>query len=154
MHAQQMAATHPGARGRANDALTRCIESCFGCAQACTSRADACLGERSVAELRQCIRLDLDCADVCIATGAVATRRTANQDALLVQMLETCAGFCRLCAEECEKHAGITNIVASVPRPAGPARASAIRRRPASPVPSTGRLSTDILMKHSRTSRG
>lgn len=105
MHAQQMAATHPGVRGRANDALTRCIESCFDCAQACTSCADACLGERSVAELRQCIRLDLDCADVCFATGAVATRRTANQDALLVQMLETCTGFCRLCAEECEKHA-------------------------------------------------
>jgi Domain of Unknown Function (DUF326) len=105
MHAQQMADTHPGARGRANDALTRCIESCFDCAQACTSCADACLSERSVAELRQCIRLDLDCADVCIAAGAVATRRTANQDALLVQMLETCAGFCRLCAEECEKHA-------------------------------------------------
>ena len=103
MHAQQMAATHPEVRGRPSNALTHCIESCFDCAQACTSCADACLAESSLAELRHCIQLDLDCADVCIATGAVATRRTATQDALLVQMLETCAGFCRLCAEECEK---------------------------------------------------
>jgi len=149
MHAQQMAATHPGARGRTNDALTRCIESCFDCAQACTSCADACLGERSVAELRQCIRLDLDCADVCFATGAVATRRTANQDALLVQMLETCAGFCRLCAEECEKHARHhehCRICAEAWRACErPLPSGGDGDRPLS-VPSTGPLSTDILM--------
>jgi hypothetical protein len=105
MHAQQMIATHPQVHGRVNDALARCIESCFDCAQTCTSCADACLGEESVAELVQCIRLDLDCADVCAATGAVASRQTADNAALMLQMLETCAAFCRLCAEECEKHA-------------------------------------------------
>ena len=105
MHVRQMIASSPAIHGRGQDALTRCIEGCFDCAQTCTSCADACLGEKSVTELTQCIRFNLDCADACAATGAVASRRTAIQAALLPQMLETCAAFCRLCAEECEKHA-------------------------------------------------
>lgn len=105
MHTQQMIATHPAMHGQSDDALSRCIESCLDCAQSCTACADACLGEDMVAELTTCIRLDLDCADVCQATGAVLSRRTATRSALLWQMLETCGGFCRLCAAECEKHA-------------------------------------------------
>lgn len=106
MRAQQMADTHPKVHGHANDALIRCIESCYDCAQACTSCADACLGEQSVEKLAACIRLDLDCADLCIVTGAVASRQADAQVVRMLPLLETCAGFCRLCAEECEKHAG------------------------------------------------
>jgi hypothetical protein len=62
MHAQQMIGTHPHVKGNTNDALIRCIEECFDCAQTCTSCADACLGESMVAQLTQCIRLNLDCA--------------------------------------------------------------------------------------------
>ena len=105
MHVQQMTASHPALHGHADDALARCIESCFDCAQACTACADICLGEQSVTDLRACIRLNLDCADICAATGAIATRRTHTHVALLLPLLETCAGFCRLCAQECEKHA-------------------------------------------------
>ena len=36
-------------------------------AQVCTACADACLGEDDVGELTRCIRLDLDCADLCAA---------------------------------------------------------------------------------------
>jgi hypothetical protein len=71
------------------------------------SCADACLAEDRSSELTRCIRLDLDCADACAATGSVLTRRTAAAtSALMVQLLETCADFCRQCAEECERHAG------------------------------------------------
>jgi hypothetical protein len=106
MHTQAMIATHPHIHGRVDDALVRCIDLCFDCAQTCVSCADACLGEDQVAELRQCIRLDMDCADICDATGAVASRRTGSNNAVVRALIETCAEACRLCAQECEKHAG------------------------------------------------
>lgn len=105
MHVQQIISTHPDVRGQINDALIRCIEECYDCAQSCTSCADACLVEDKVTELRQCIRLNLDCADVCLATGTLGTRRTGSNEELLRAMIESCALACRLCAEECEKHA-------------------------------------------------
>lgn len=106
MHAQQMISSHPHVKGNANDALIRCLEECYACAQTCTACADACLGEQSVQQLTQCIRLDLDCADVCTATGSVATRRTGSNEQVIRQMLAACETACRLCAEECERHAG------------------------------------------------
>ncbi len=57
-------------------ALAACIDACLVCAQTCTACADACLSEEMVAELRKCIRTDLDCADVCAATGSVLSRHT------------------------------------------------------------------------------
>lgn len=105
MHAQEMIRTHPDTRGNTNDALIRCIEACYDCAQACTSCADACLGEEMVKDLRQCIRLDLDCADLCAMTGALVTRRTGSNEEVIHRALEACALACRRCAEECERHA-------------------------------------------------
>jgi hypothetical protein len=83
MHAQEMISTHPHVKGNTNDALIRCIEECYSCAQVCTSCADACLGEDMVQQLTQCIRLNLDCADVCAATGSVATRRTGSNEEVI-----------------------------------------------------------------------
>lgn len=107
MHAMEMLRTHPDVGGRTNDALIRCIEECYDCAQVCTSCADACLGEESVKALRQCIRLNLDCADVCAATGNIATRRTGSDEETIRRMLEACTTACRLCGEECERHAAM-----------------------------------------------
>ena len=105
MHAEQMISKHPDVRGKTNDALIRCIEECYSCAQTCTSCADACLAEKMVDELRQCIRLNLDCADICNVTGRIATRRTSSDEAMIRRMLDACAAACRLCGAECEKHA-------------------------------------------------
>jgi hypothetical protein len=107
MHARDMIRTHPHVQGNVNEALIRCIEECYDCAQTCTSCADACLGEQMVQQLTQCIRFNLDCADVCAATGAIATRRTGANEEVIRRMIETCTAACRLCAEECEKHAGM-----------------------------------------------
>ena len=104
MHAQEMIATHPDVRGAANDALIRAIEECYDCAQVCSSCVDACVAEGKP-ELIQCIRLDLDCADICYTAGVVATRRAGSNEGVIVQLLETCAAACRACAAECEKHA-------------------------------------------------
>ena len=105
MHAHSMISTHPDVRGQTNDTLIRCIEACYDCAQTCTSCADACLAEKMVEELRQCIRLNLDCADVCGATGSVATRRTGGNEEIIRPMLMACAEACLRCGDECERHA-------------------------------------------------
>ena len=106
MQATKMIQTHPDVQGNMNEALVRCIEECYSCAQTCTSCADACLAEGMVEQLRQCIRLNLDCADVCIAAGNLASRRTGSNEEVLRTMLEACALASRVCAEECESHAG------------------------------------------------
>ena len=36
MHAREMIGTHPAVQGQINDALIRCIEECYSCAQTCT----------------------------------------------------------------------------------------------------------------------
>jgi hypothetical protein len=105
MRAQAIISTHPQVRGSTNEALIACIEDCYDCAQACTACADACLGEAMVAEMVQCIRACLDCADICAAAGAIASRRTASNEALMARMLHVCEAACRCCAEECERHA-------------------------------------------------
>ncbi|NYZ17521.1 four-helix bundle copper-binding protein [Azospirillum sp. RWY-5-1] len=107
MMARAMIATHPDVKGSVNDALIRCIEDCYSCAQACTACADACLAEDMVAELRQCIRLNLDCADLCTATGSIATRRTGSNEAVIRLTVQACTEACRICAEECERHAAM-----------------------------------------------
>jgi hypothetical protein len=105
MHAQQMISTHPQVRGQTNEALIRCIEECYDCSQTCTSCADACLGESMVQQLTQCIRTCLDCADVCLTMGALGTRRTGSNAELIRRMLQVCEDACRICAQECERHA-------------------------------------------------
>jgi uncharacterized protein DUF326 len=102
-HVTKILETHPQAT--ANETLARCIEQCFACALTCTSCADACLAEERVQELVRCIRLDLDCADMCEATGRLLTRQTSSVPQLTQNMLGVCAQACRTCAEECERHA-------------------------------------------------
>ncbi len=104
-HMQEMIATHPDVKGNTNDALIRCIEECYSWGKIGTSWADAGLAEEMVAQLRQCIRLNLDCADTCLAAGWLGTRRTGSNEQALVAALQACAIACGLCAEECEKHA-------------------------------------------------
>jgi hypothetical protein len=58
-----------------------------------------------VAELRKCIRTNLDCADVCAATGRVLSRHTAYDADLTRAVLQACAQACRSCGDECSSHA-------------------------------------------------
>jgi hypothetical protein len=101
----EMIATHPDVRGNVNQALIAAIDEALACGQTCASCADACLAEKTVAELRQCIRLNLDCSDVCAATATLATRRTGSNEEVIRKMLEACVTACRVCAEECRRHA-------------------------------------------------
>ncbi|RBY83275.1 four-helix bundle copper-binding protein [Blastococcus sp. TF02A-26] len=102
----QMLATHPHAQsGPDADLLAACIDACLQCAEACTACADACLAEEMVADLRHCIRTDLDCSDVCAATARVLTRRAGHDSTVARAVLEACATACRSCGDECAQHA-------------------------------------------------
>lgn len=105
MLVQEMMSTHPQAPRTASDALLRCIEECYSCAQTCTACADACLAEEGVEHLRQCIRLALDGADLCATIGRIVTRGTELNEPLLAEIINTCALVCRLCGDECQRHA-------------------------------------------------
>ncbi|MHA7264638.1 four-helix bundle copper-binding protein [Arthrobacter sp. TMN-37] len=89
------------------DKLIECITACYECAQTCTACADACLSEDEVAHLTKCIRTDLDCSDVCAATGAVLSRHTGYDANLTRAVLLACEAACRTCADECEQHAAM-----------------------------------------------
>lgn len=56
-------------------------------------------------ELTHCIRLNLDCADICTAAGAMASRRTGSNIEVLRAAIQACAEACRACGDECAKHA-------------------------------------------------
>jgi hypothetical protein len=81
------------------------IDALNDCAQACISCADGDLSEHDVADLVTCIRLCLDCADVCTATAAVTSRQTGYDAQAERAQLEACAAICKSCGDECERHA-------------------------------------------------
>jgi hypothetical protein len=103
---QSMLQTHPDGAGRAEiPMLAECIAACFECEQICSSCADACLSEEMVMELRYCIRTNLDCADICAATGRMMVRMTKPDAELMRTQLQACMTACRVCGDECAKHA-------------------------------------------------
>lgn len=103
--ASDMLRTSPSNPGYESDALAACIDACFACAQTCTACADACLGEEMIAQLRKCVTTNLNCADICDATGRILSRQTGYDAELTQSALTACRDACRRCAEECERHA-------------------------------------------------
>jgi hypothetical protein len=104
--AEQMLDTYPRDFNVDKTLLARCIEACSRCAQACTACADDCLSERGQVEsLVKCIRLNLDCADICEATGRVVSRQTEYYANVTRTQLEACIAVCKSCGDECELHA-------------------------------------------------
>ena len=105
-NAAAMLRTYPADLGGVDTtALAECIEACFSCAQTCTACADACLSEQMVAELTTCIRTNLDCADLCDATGRVLSRHTGYDANLTRAVLRACVAACKACGDECARHA-------------------------------------------------
>jgi hypothetical protein len=103
---EEMLRTNPAGLGTIDrEALARCIHECHRCAQTCTACADACLSEPRVEELALCIRLDLDCADVCDVTARLLSRQTGHQPEIALAQLQTCRVAVAACARECERHA-------------------------------------------------
>jgi len=78
-----------------------CIEACNASAVACSHCAMECLKEEKVAEMKECIQLDLECAALCRSAAELMSLGSEYGP----QLCRICADACSGCADECEKHA-------------------------------------------------
>jgi hypothetical protein len=76
------------------------IRALSDCAAACNHCATACLEEKDPHHLARCIRLDRDCADICLLTASFVARGSEHAE----HLLRECAEICNACAEECGMH--------------------------------------------------
>jgi len=76
------------------------IQRLLDCAFTCETCATACLQEEDIAMMAQCIRLDRDCADICVQAARLLQRNSE----IAHQFLVLCEEICRMCSEECAKH--------------------------------------------------
>jgi hypothetical protein len=106
-YAKQLLDSYPGEVDVDADALAATIDALNDCAQACAADADADLAEPNVTELLKCVRLCLDCADICAASVSVISRRTEPDPAVIRALLDACLAACKSCGDECQRHANM-----------------------------------------------
>ena len=104
-YAQQLLDTYPGNLNADAALLAATIDALSDCAQACAADTDADLSEQNLTEMVKCIRLCLDCTDVCTATLGVVSRQTHYNPAIVRPLLEACVATCKSCGDECARHA-------------------------------------------------
>jgi len=104
-YARQMLDTYSRTANVDADLLAAVIDALSDCAQACDADTAADLSEQNVAEMVTCIRLCMDCADICIATARVTSRQKDYDASVTQPLLDACAAICRSCGDECERHA-------------------------------------------------
>jgi uncharacterized membrane protein len=104
-YARQLLDTYPGTLNTDAGGLAAAIDALSDCTQACIADADADLSEQDLTEMVTCVRLCLDCADVCAATVGVVSRQADYQPRVTRPLLEACVAICKSCGDECERHA-------------------------------------------------
>ena len=77
------------------------LETLNNCAAECDHCITACLQEQDVKMLVRCIRLDIDCSEICRLAASYVARGSDHAE----HILRECAELCNSCAEECNKHA-------------------------------------------------
>jgi hypothetical protein len=104
-YARQMLDTYPRAVSVDADLLAATIDALSDCVQACIADTDADLSEQNLAEMVKCIRLCLDCSDVCTAAAGVLSRLAEYDPGTTRPLLEACTAICKTCGDECQRHA-------------------------------------------------
>jgi hypothetical protein len=79
------------------------IEAARECATVCTACASACLSESGM-DMSQCVRDDLDCADLCEVTARHLARLNKGDKQLTLSVLAACIEACVQCAGSCAPH--------------------------------------------------
>ncbi len=87
--------------GHTSSDMESCINACLECMVACEMCSDACLHEKDVRQLTECIRLDRDCATAC----ATAVQVMSRGGPVAHEVCRMSAEACERCAAECERHA-------------------------------------------------
>ena len=70
------------------------------CAIECNRCTIACLEEENINMLEKCIKLDIDCAEMCHLAVSFLARDSEHTEHILPE----CAELCESCAKECEMH--------------------------------------------------
>ena len=104
-YARQLLDTYPTGFPVDDDLLAATIDALSDCAQACTADVDADLSEQDLTDMVLCIRLCLECTDICTATVGVISRPALYDADVIRPLLEACAASCKSCGDECERHA-------------------------------------------------
>jgi len=68
--------------------------------EACNNCYSACLEEEHIDMMRECIRLDRECADIC----AFAVKAMQSNSPFVKEICQLCALICQACGDECAKH--------------------------------------------------
>jgi len=102
---RQLLDTYSGTLNADAGVLAATIDALSDCAQACIADTEADLSEQNLAEMVKCIRLCLNCADVCAATRGVVTRQAEYDGNVTRPLLEACIAICKSCGDECARHA-------------------------------------------------
>lgn len=77
-----------------------CITACYECAAACDHCAVACLREADPAAMVDCIRTDMDCAQICRLAAAAMARGSE----FVKEIVKLCTEICTRCGDICNKH--------------------------------------------------
>jgi len=104
-YARQLLDTYPTGFPVDDDLLAATIDALSDCAQACTADVDADLSEQDLTDMVLCIRLCLECTDICTATVGVTSRPALYDADVIRPLLEACVASCKSCGDECERHA-------------------------------------------------
>ena len=104
-YARQLLDTYAGTGIVDAGVLAAAIDALSDCAQACKGDIDADLSEQNVADMVTCVRLCLDCADVCTAAIGVTSRQASYDANVTRPLLQACIAICKSCGDECGRHA-------------------------------------------------
>ncbi len=84
--------------------LHKTIQYLNDCHTGCISCADACISLDRIRELRHCIRLCEDTADILKATASILSRQTDPDWETIRSQIHACTTAARNCGNECEEH--------------------------------------------------
>lgn len=99
----EMLASHPKSDG-GSEALATLVDAASDCELICQICADACANSEAAAQLGACMRLDVDCAEVCHTAAVVFARLPIAETEFAAALLQTLIVVTERCEEECNKH--------------------------------------------------
>lgn len=75
------------------DILAECTKACYNC-------FIKCLEEKDTPIMAACIKINVDCAQICQTTAAFISRGSEDSKSLM----KICVEICKKCNEICSKH--------------------------------------------------
>ncbi len=76
------------------------VQTLVQCAKHCDDCTAACLNEKHVHKLTDCIRHNLECADFCRTVARMIQQNSVHS----LAAIQLCISVCSTCRKECEKH--------------------------------------------------